>query len=328
MAELVYEMVWDCRYCGARKLLGLSHRHCPNCGAQQDPNARYFPAEHEKVAVQNHEFVGADTQCRYCGGASSKRAHHCGQCGAPLAEGAAVAAREALELQPLAATRTSEPPPRPLWKILVPVSALLMVAVIVLLLVWKKEQSFVVASHSWRRTIDVERFGPSQESDWCSALPTGATDVTRHRERHGTKRVPDGEDCHTRKQDRGDGTFKEEQVCTPKLKDEPVYEDKCDYVIVKWSKQREEKAAGAAVSAAPRWPALTLARAGCSSPGCEREGARAETYTVVLKDAAGETYRCDLPENAWSGLIDGKRYTGKLRALVGSLDCSSLVAAR
>jgi hypothetical protein len=328
MAELVYEMVWDCRYCGARKLLGLSHRHCPNCGAQQDPSARYFPPEHEKVAVQNHEFVGADTQCRYCGGASSKRAHHCGQCGAPLAEGAAVAAREALELQPLAATRTSEPPPRPLWKILVPVSALVMVAVIVLLLVWKKQQSFVVASHSWRRTIDVERFGPSRESDWCSELPAGATDVTRRRERHGTRRVADGEDCHARKQDRGDGTFKEEQVCTPRLKDEPVYEDKCEYVVFKWSKLREERREGAAVRAVPDWPVVALARAGCSLPGCEREGARAETYTVVLKDAAGETYRCDLPENAWSSLIDGKRYTGKLRALVGSLDCSSLVAVR
>jgi len=76
MAEPVYEMVWDCRYCTAKKLLGLTHRHCPNCGAQQDPNARYFPLDHEKVAVQNHEFVGADMQCRYCGGASSKSAHN------------------------------------------------------------------------------------------------------------------------------------------------------------------------------------------------------------------------------------------------------------
>jgi hypothetical protein len=81
MAELIYEMVWDCQCCGARKLLGLSHRHCPSCGAQQDPSSRYFPADHEKVAVQNHEFVGADTQCRYCGGASSKRAHIVGSAG-------------------------------------------------------------------------------------------------------------------------------------------------------------------------------------------------------------------------------------------------------
>src|SRR5258708_4607424 len=105
MAELVYEMVWDCRYCGAKKLLGLTHRHCPNCGAQQDPNARSFPADHEKVAVQNHEYVGADIKCRYCGGPSSRRARNCGQCGAPLAEGAAVdtqAAPQPLAQLPLA----------------------------------------------------------------------------------------------------------------------------------------------------------------------------------------------------------------------------------
>jgi hypothetical protein len=328
MAALVYEMVWDCAYCGTRKLLGLTHRHCPNCGAAQDPNARYFPADHEKVAVQNHQFVGADLQCRYCGAASSKRAHHCGQCGAPLAEGTAVLGREAPELQPLAATRSSAPPPRPLWTMVLPVAALLSVAVVVLLLVWKKEQSFVVASHSWRRTISVERFGPSRESDWCTQLPAGASEVTRRRERHGTKRVPDGEECHARKRDRGDGTFEEEQVCTPKLKDEPIYEDKCDYVVGKWSKLREESREGVAPSTAPSWPAIALARAGCSSPGCEREGVRTESYTVVLKDAAGQTYRCDLPQNAWSALIDGKHYAGKLRALVGSLDCRSLVAGR
>jgi hypothetical protein len=122
MNELVYEMVWDCRYCGAKKLLGLTHRHCPNCGAQQDPNARYFPADHEKVAVQNHEFVGADVQCRYCGGASSKRAHNCGQCGAPLVEGAAVQPRPHVSPQPLAAA-VAGAPRLAAWKVVVPLGA-------------------------------------------------------------------------------------------------------------------------------------------------------------------------------------------------------------
>jgi len=49
---------------------------------------------------------------------------------------------------------------------------------------------------------------------------------------------------------------------------------------------------------------------------------------VVLKDPAGETYRCNLAQNAWSSFADGKRYSGTLRALTGSLDCDSLLAAR
>ena len=32
--ERVYEMLWDCAFCGTQKLLGLQHRHCPSCGAE------------------------------------------------------------------------------------------------------------------------------------------------------------------------------------------------------------------------------------------------------------------------------------------------------
>jgi len=326
MAELVYEMVWDCRYCGAKKNLGLTHRHCPNCGAQQDPNARYFPRDDEKVAVQDHEFVGADVQCRYCGGASSKRAHNCGQCGAPLVEGAAVRAQAAPS--PLAVALPSAPPRRATWKLVVPIAALLTVAVVVVAVVWKKQQSFVVAYHTWQRSIAVERFGPSRQSAWCSALPAGAIDVSRHREQHGSKKVPDGETCHAQKHDRGDGTFKEEQVCAPKFKDEPIYEEKCDYVVLKWSQAREEVAKGDSIADAPRWPMVVLGRSGCSAPGCEREGAHSQSYSVFFKDQAGDTYRCELVQNAWSSFVEGKRYSGKLRALVGTLDCDSLRPVR
>jgi hypothetical protein len=73
---------------------------------------------------------------------------------------------------------------------------------------------------------------------------------------------------------------------------------------------------------------VTLARSGCTSPGCEREGSRDETYTVVFRDAKGEEYRCDFDEKAWAGYAEGRAYAGKLRALVGSLDCGSLRGAR
>jgi len=53
-------MLWDCEFCGTKKLLGKTHRFCPNCGAQQDPKARYFPSDEEKVAVKDHVYVGVD----------------------------------------------------------------------------------------------------------------------------------------------------------------------------------------------------------------------------------------------------------------------------
>ena len=57
--ESTFEMLWDCKFCGQKKLLGLTHRFCAGCGAPQDPAARYFPADHEKVAVKDSPFVGS-----------------------------------------------------------------------------------------------------------------------------------------------------------------------------------------------------------------------------------------------------------------------------
>ena len=92
-----YEMFWDCESCGATKLLGKSHRHCPTCGSPQDPQRRYFPAEHEKVAVEDHEFVGVDRECEACETPNSAAAVHCVNCGAPMDGSAAVSRRERLK---------------------------------------------------------------------------------------------------------------------------------------------------------------------------------------------------------------------------------------
>src|SRR3954463_12995645 len=83
-----YEMQWDCKFCGTKKLLGKTHRFCPNCGAQQDPTWRYFPADSEKVAIQDHIYVGADTICKACQTLNSGKAEFCGNCGAPLSDAA------------------------------------------------------------------------------------------------------------------------------------------------------------------------------------------------------------------------------------------------
>jgi hypothetical protein len=328
MVEPVYEMLWDCNYCGHKELFGLTHRHCPNCGAKQDPNARYFPADHQKIAVHSHEYAGVDLVCRYCQAACSRRAHNCGQCGAPLTEGAAVQQVAEPVTQTFAPAPASQPPRRAIWKIVLPIAALALVATVVLLLVWKREEKFVVEAHTWKRTVTVERLGPQRQSAWCDQLPSGASDISRHRERRGSKQIPDGEDCRTKRKDRGDGTFVESQECSPKYRDEPVYADKCDFVLVKWATLRQESAEGKSSADAPRWPSVALTRGGCTSAGCEREGTRDETYTVVFRDAKGEQYRCNFDQSAWSAFADGKRYSGKLRALVGSLDCSSLSSTR
>src|SRR6185436_16014491 len=87
-------MLWDCKFCGTKKLLGLTHRHCPSCGAPQNAAERYFPSDSEKVRAEDHEYAGSDVVCGHCGDANSRKAQHCGGCGAPL-EGAKDIARRA-----------------------------------------------------------------------------------------------------------------------------------------------------------------------------------------------------------------------------------------
>lgn len=98
--EAVYEMIWDCKYCGQKKLLGLTHRFCAGCGAPQDPAARYFPPENEKVAVHDHPFVGADVACPACKQPMSRAAKCCTNCGSPIDKGVEVARRADVVVPP------------------------------------------------------------------------------------------------------------------------------------------------------------------------------------------------------------------------------------
>src|SRR5450755_2137157 len=307
----VYEMLWDCKFCGQKKLLGLSHRHCPNCGAQQDANARYFPPDDERVAVQDHRFVGADIVCHYCSAASGRAAHNCGNCGAPLAEGQGVQRRHDPALV-VGATRTPSFAPRKGFGVGLLVAlvlgVLLLCGVLSSLLFFKREAAFSVVRDEWSRTVNVEAFSPVSDSAWCDQLPAGASDVRRHREQRTTKQVPSGEDCHSHKVDNGDGTFHEQQDCTPKFKEEPVLDDKCDFQITRWHAARTAKAQGSD-AANVKWPDTQLTRPGTCA-GCEREGARSETYTVVFQDPKAETFRCDFAQQKWSAFAVGSKWSG------------------
>ncbi len=75
-----FQMLWDCEQCESKGLLGVDHRHCPNCGAVQRAEARYFPSAAQRVATK---FVGntPDWECERCGTPNATR--YCVNCGAP-----------------------------------------------------------------------------------------------------------------------------------------------------------------------------------------------------------------------------------------------------
>lgn len=84
-----YEMLWDCKFCGSKKLLAKSQPKCPHCGASQDPSWRYFPSDDEMQVAQGHQVIGANLICPACEAINVADAAFCTNCGSPLADAAA-----------------------------------------------------------------------------------------------------------------------------------------------------------------------------------------------------------------------------------------------
>jgi hypothetical protein len=349
MTTPVYEMLWDCAYCGTPKLLGKTHRFCPKCGAPQDPTRRYFPPEGEEVAVEGHVYVGADRTCEACGSAMSAAAQHCTQCGSGL-EGAqtvalihdgppvAAAMAEAVpdvassldapaEAAPADAPPADAPPSR--WPKRVAIGCGGLVALIVgfflLAIFWTEEDTATVTRRAWERTIAVETLAPQKDAAWCDSMPSGAYGVSRKREVRSHRKIQVGQDCTNRRVDQGDGTFRVERDCSPRYREEAVYGDRCYFTVDRWGVTRTERAA--AGDNAPRWPEVALAQAG-TCRGCERQGSRTETYKVSLKPREGDVFECTVPEVRWRELADGSRWTVEKSKVTGQAFCSTLKSSR
>jgi hypothetical protein len=327
MNEPVFEMLWDCSSCGTTGLLGKSQRRCPNCGAPQDPTKRYFPKPGEAVEVQGHAFVGADWSCAACSTPNGAAASFCANCGNPKDGNAAVATKadrivkDGVVVEPAPATpASSSSSSSPVLRLVLAAVALVVVVVIVLTL-WKKDATVDVVAHSWKREIDIERFEAVRDDAWCSSMPAGAYNVSHHREVRTTKKIPDGEECHDRNVDKGDGTFTVKKECTKTYREEPVYDDKCTFDVDRWHVVRTERTEGA-LTPAPAWPPVRLSST--SGRGAERAGARREDYVVQLRDAgSGKTHACSFAEEKWRAFADGSRHKMKVR-MIGAAVCDSL----
>lgn len=331
----VYEMLWDCRFCGAKKLLGVTHGHCPQCGGAQDPSWRYFPSDEEKVLAKDHRFVGADRLCSYCGTANSAAAQCCGQCGAPLAEASQVeplssrsrsegTSFQTEDLQARQQGRSLPPPtvatPSP-WPQRVLAGILLLFGTVAIAVFWTKTTEVTVVSQSWNREISLEVLKPVSQSSWCDSLPGDAYGVTRSRQQRGSREIPDGEECSTQQIDRGDGSFVEREQCQTRYRSEPIYDYRCSYTVNRWVPNRVAQLAGASL-ANLAWPSPALVKQG-NCIGCEREGARKERYTIEL-GGLGKPTVCEVPEAVWRQAGVGTRLRLKVGAVVGDPRCESL----
>ncbi len=331
--EKTYEMNWDCEYCGMKKLLGLSQRFCAQCGAPQNPTKRYFPPDNEKVAVQDHKFVGADVTCPACKHPMSRACNACTNCGSPLDAGKQVAMQQ-MQVQGQGGQWQQAPgqpgqpgapgapgqPGQPQWggppkkksklPIILGVAALALVGTCVALYNMKRDATMTVARHEWTREIQVQRYAEVEKHGACSSVPSDGRVTSRH--------TP-SPTCTKHKVDNGDGTFSEKEECT-----EPV--EQCDYYVNEWKLDRTAKATGGP-DQEPEWPDTNIRGCTFEALGCERESTRTERYIVYFNEDGEkkkESLSCDYKDTgSWKGVPDGGKYKGKVRML-GGLDCDSL----
>jgi hypothetical protein len=319
-----YEMFWDCESCGSEKLLGITHRHCPNCGAVQDSNARYFPSDDEKVALEDHEYTGADWYCPGCETPNASKAAFCTNCGTGKDGSKSV--------QIVDEPSTSEPKTQPSdeaskkgkGKKILKVVGGLVAAFVVFLLVfmfWTEEKGVTVDSHSWERSIAIEKYQRVKEGTWKEKVPLRGVVDRCYEKKQSTRKIEDGQTCTMKKKDNGDGSFREVEQCKTKYKEIPVMGQWCEYRIDKWKKSRDANATGDDLL--PSWPTPTLNTCTMEKLGCEREGTKSQSYIVHFIDSDGDRHECDFKQKVWENANTGMTAKMEFRVMDGGIDCDT-----
>ncbi|HEY5936722.1 MAG TPA: hypothetical protein VIU61_18870 [Kofleriaceae bacterium] len=308
-----FEMLWDCDHCDTKGLLGKSQRHCPECGAKQNPDKRYFPKEGDALQrVDGHKYEGSDWQCAACGAPQSAKANNCSNCGAPR-EGAA-------EVKGVAAPA---PPPKPKRRWWPPV-VVIVVVIGMIFGVWyacirTTSTTMKVTGHSWACTISIEKFGAVQGEAWRDNVPRDARDIRCVAKQKSTKQVPDGETCVDERVDNKDGTFEVKRKCRPKYRSEPVEGEWCTFARNDWKEIDRKVSTGTGTALA--CPSTDLPPTQVNEQvGVIRQGKRTETRKLIFG-----TQSCEIPIDAkWRGYPDGASVKVEVRARSGEIVCSSL----
>lgn len=344
-----YEMLWDCQYCNTKKLLGKTHRFCPCCGAAQNADKRYFPPDAERVAVENHVFVGKDRACGRCKALMAANAQFCGSCGAGMdaaAKEVSLVDENAVRDPGLAPKRPSgrvdptAPPPlakagmSPKLKLIIGGIVAVLVAVIgvfVLDGMLAKPITVKVKERTWERVIVVEQLKVERDGAWCDDKPSDAYDVSRSMKAKSV-RMADGQTCRDVKSDSGDGTFKVSQKCETKYVDKQVQTAYCDFKVDRWRHARDvAMSSKKGDGPEPKWPDVQLPPAR-KRPGDERIASKKEIYEVAVtaqlaEGKPAEEKTCDVPLEAWKKLAPGENAASKKGGVFGGIDCKALASA-
>lgn len=207
---------------------------------------------------------------------------------------------------------------------IVVIAGLAILGFIAFLLAWKKEVPVTVVGFSWERKIDIETFGPVQESSWYSA-PAGAYNVSSSQEIHHYNTIVVGRDCHTETttevcgtEDNGNGTFSDRycttthDVCVDRTEEEPVYETRYYYTIDKWHFDHTEEARASDHNA--YWPVFAKTQ---SQPATWRNGSKSESYWLHLLLETDKLQQQEVDFERWKRTKDRQKLVGYKNVVFG-----------
>lgn len=343
------KLVWTCPRCATRN--PGPNKFCNGCGGPQPEDVQFEqPAEAELIkdaAELARAKAGPDIHCPFCGSRNPGAAKFCGACGGDLAEGKARATGRVVGAHraPSGATRAcpacgtanqltalncsncgSALPAEPAVPPAAPAArsrglrgpgvviggvaaAICLIGASALLLLGQRrtELQAEVDSVIWERSIAIEALGPVEESAWRDELPSDASDVSCRLEFRETQDDPAPvatEVCGTPYTiDEGSGYGQVVQDCVY-----DVYDEMCIYTVQDWSVVETVTLDGDDVN--PAWPRPSLTRE-------QREGARSESFTVVLATKEDRlTYSPD-SEEEFSAFIPGSLWTVVVNGLGG-----------
>lgn len=215
----IIEGVWDCSYCGAKRIRG-SIRDCSQCGHPRDKGVAFYMADPQNYVFDEEIAAkvrcGPDWLCPACDCLNSAENTVCEGCGTERNamtkdyfqnrveqnteykrerenwhefDPAYTPPEKEMLVQPVA-----EPPKvkkKTNWAKVLKIGAvaLLVIALIagMIALFTPKEVTGTVDSFAWSRTMEVEEYKTVRESDW--SIPAGGREVSRSEEVHHYNQV-------------------------------------------------------------------------------------------------------------------------------------------
>jgi hypothetical protein len=319
-SEGFYEMLWDCEHCGTKRLLAKSQRYCAECGAPQNPDKRYYPPPDQEQRVEGHAYEGGDRTCPSCQSPMGAKAKNCTHCGSPL-DGAR-------DVKSVDDKLPAPPKKKRRWPWILAI-VLLVVGATTGFLIWyftrTKNVKLEIVGHRWQRTIAIVEMRDHEVRAWRDQPPMHATGFAMacRQEQRSSRQVQDGEECHTVKKDKKDGTFEKQNICKPKYRSEPIYDEKCSFMVRDWVPAGELVAKDKGMS--PVWPPTDIPLDAPMVLNAKKQGARTTKYILDLKMQDG-TDECSFDEDAkWKSYKDGQKLEVKVRARDStSVVCDSL----